>query len=310
MQAMSSRPLRAVGAVLFLLLPLIQLATVTTSTAYPSKRDVRRAEQRLDAALDDFQSIQARLDEAKAELAAIRARTERLEGEVQRIARRVVQTEEAVIEAARAIYMSGSAGVLEGLLASRSIADLEAGLNYLRSSGQAHSAELERLIVNRKLLEQRLDQLDAERERATEIAADVKRLADTIGSEVTRRRAEVAAVRKERAEYEARVAAAQKAAREIQDQARAVTQSPAASRGPYSVDWDAIAQCESGGNWQLDGEYDGGLQFHPDTWLAYGGGQYARYAWQASRVQQIAIAEKVLAHQGPSAWPNCFEHGR
>ncbi len=65
--------------------------------------------------------------------------------------------------------------------------------------------------------------------------------------------------------------------------------------------------CESGQRWHLDSTYDGGLQFHPDTWLAYGGGQYARYAWQATREQQIAIAERVLKGQGPGAWPNCFQ---
>ncbi|MBW3595587.1 MAG: transglycosylase family protein [Actinobacteria bacterium] len=73
------------------------------------------------------------------------------------------------------------------------------------------------------------------------------------------------------------------------------------------ADWDAIAMCESGGNWHLDGYYDGGLQFHPQTWLGYGGGQYARYAWQATREQQIAIGERVLKGQGPGAWPNCFQ---
>jgi hypothetical protein len=73
------------------------------------------------------------------------------------------------------------------------------------------------------------------------------------------------------------------------------------------ADWDAIAMCESGGDWHIDSTYDGGLQFHPDTWLAYGGGRYARYAWQATREQQIAIAERVLAAQGPGAWPVCFQ---
>ena len=43
------------------------------------------------------------------------------------------------------------------------------------------------------------------------------------------------------------------------------------------------------------------------TWLGYGGGKYARYAWQASPAEQIAIAEKVLADQGPGAWPHCFK---
>lgn len=74
----------------------------------------------------------------------------------------------------------------------------------------------------------------------------------------------------------------------------------------YSADWEAISMCESSGRWHIDSTYDGGLQFHPDTWLGFGGGEFARYAWQATKWQQIAIAERVLVVQGPQAWPNCF----
>lgn len=81
---------------------------------------------------------------------------------------------------------------------------------------------------------------------------------------------------------------------------------PAASAAPDS-DWDRLAQCESGGNWQINtgNGYHGGLQFSPSTWNAYGGQKYAPYAYQASREQQIAVAEKVLAGQGWGAWPSC-----
>ncbi|HDM2445064.1 TPA: DUF3235 domain-containing protein, partial [Staphylococcus aureus] len=51
--------------------------------------------------------------------------------------------------------------------------------------------------------------------------------------------------------------------------------------------------------------YYGGLQFSGQTWSAFGGGQYAPTANQATREQQIAIAEKVLASQGWGAWPAC-----
>jgi peptidoglycan hydrolase CwlO-like protein len=308
MDATSSKPLRALGALLVLLLPLIQLSNVAVSQGQPpSQRDVERAEEQLDAILDDFEAVQARLDEATSELADVRARMRRIHGDIQRTAASVIDQEEAVTKVARRLYMSGSAGMLEGLLASRSIADLEAGLTLLKSSGQAHSAEIDRLVADRKLLAARLDELDAEKERAVTIAADVQQLSAALQDEVERRRAEAIGLRQERARYEERVAAAQAAAQEIQDDAQRVTQPPPAPSGPYSADWDAIAQCESGGNWHLDGEYDGGLQFHPDTWLAHGGGEYARYAWQASREQQIAIAEKVLASQGPGAWPHCFQ---
>ncbi|MCV7099860.1 resuscitation-promoting factor RpfC [Mycobacterium palustre] len=68
--------------------------------------------------------------------------------------------------------------------------------------------------------------------------------------------------------------------------------------------WDAIAQCESGGNWHANtgnGKY-GGLQFKPDTWARYGGvGNPAA----ASREQQIAVANRVFAEEGVEPWPKC-----
>jgi hypothetical protein len=71
--------------------------------------------------------------------------------------------------------------------------------------------------------------------------------------------------------------------------------------------WEAVAQCESGGNWSINtgNGFYGGLQFTPSTWAAYGGTQYAPNANQATEGQQIAVAEKVLASQGPGAWPVC-----
>ncbi|MEV7151647.1 MULTISPECIES: transglycosylase family protein [unclassified Streptomyces] len=72
-------------------------------------------------------------------------------------------------------------------------------------------------------------------------------------------------------------------------------------------EWDAVAQCESGGNWAINtgNGYFGGLQFSASTWAAYGGTQYAAQANQAGKAQQIEIAEKVLAAQGKGAWPVC-----
>ncbi|MFD7936531.1 transglycosylase family protein [Streptomyces sp. NPDC048253] len=72
-------------------------------------------------------------------------------------------------------------------------------------------------------------------------------------------------------------------------------------------EWDAVAQCEAGGNWSINtgNGYYGGLQFSASTWAAYGGTAYASTADQASKSQQIAIGEKVLAGQGKGAWPVC-----
>ncbi|MET8688318.1 transglycosylase family protein [Streptomyces sp. NPDC004732] len=73
------------------------------------------------------------------------------------------------------------------------------------------------------------------------------------------------------------------------------------------AEWDAVAQCESGGNWSINtgNGYQGGVQFSPSTWAAYGGTKYAPTADKASKAQQIEIAEKVLAGQGKGAWPSC-----
>ncbi|NUK36521.1 transglycosylase family protein [Streptomyces lunaelactis] len=74
-----------------------------------------------------------------------------------------------------------------------------------------------------------------------------------------------------------------------------------------TAEWDQVAQCESGGNWSINtgNGYYGGLQFSASTWAAYGGTAYASSADQASKSQQIAVAEKVLAGQGKGAWPSC-----
>jgi biotin carboxyl carrier protein len=71
--------------------------------------------------------------------------------------------------------------------------------------------------------------------------------------------------------------------------------------------WDQVAQCESTGNWSINtgNGFYGGLQFTQSTWAAYGGTAYASRADLATKAQQIAIAEKVLAGQGPQAWPVC-----
>ena len=72
-----------------------------------------------------------------------------------------------------------------------------------------------------------------------------------------------------------------------------------------SVDtWDAVAQCESGGNWSINtgNGYYGGLQFSQSSWAAAGGTQYAARADLATKGQQIAAAEKLLDLQGPGAW--------
>lgn len=86
-----------------------------------------------------------------------------------------------------------------------------------------------------------------------------------------------------------------------------VTSTTTAHPPSTGVNWDAIAQCESGGDWHINtgNGYYGGLQFHHDTWIAYGGGQYAENAHLTSRENQIAVASNMsLSH-----WPVCGKYG-
>ena len=80
-----------------------------------------------------------------------------------------------------------------------------------------------------------------------------------------------------------------------------------AANAATDAQWDRVAQCESSGNWHINtgNGFYGGLQFTESTWLGYGGGEYASRADLASRSEQIAVANRVLAGQGWGAWPVC-----
>lgn len=86
-----------------------------------------------------------------------------------------------------------------------------------------------------------------------------------------------------------------------------IAEASTASADP-SVNWDAVAACESGGNWATNtgNGFLGGLQFTPSTWRANGGTGMPN---QAPREQQIAVANRVLATQGIGAWPTCGPKG-
>ncbi|MEV5231360.1 transglycosylase family protein [Streptomyces pseudogriseolus] len=89
------------------------------------------------------------------------------------------------------------------------------------------------------------------------------------------------------------------------------TESAASPSARPGTDWDAIARCESGGNWKANtgnGHY-GGLQFSQSSWVAAGGLEYAPRADLATRKEQIAVAKRLARIQGMSAW-TCAYAGR
>ena len=68
--------------------------------------------------------------------------------------------------------------------------------------------------------------------------------------------------------------------------------------------WDRIAQCESGGNWSTNtgNGFYGGLQFTQSSWSAAGGSGSPQ---NASRSEQIRVAQRLQQMQGWGAWPTC-----
>jgi ferric-dicitrate binding protein FerR (iron transport regulator) len=94
-----------------------------------------------------------------------------------------------------------------------------------------------------------------------------------------------------------------------QDLATQPEPEPAAAPAASTEDtvWDKLAYCESGGNWaiNLGSGYYGGLQMLGATWRNYGGTEFAATADQASREQQIVVAERILDDVGWGAWPAC-----
>jgi resuscitation-promoting factor RpfA len=81
---------------------------------------------------------------------------------------------------------------------------------------------------------------------------------------------------------------------------------PAAASTRYGV-WDRVAMCESSQRWHINtgNGYYGGVQFSARTWASFHGHRYAWQANGASRIEQIEVARRVLAVQGPHAWPVC-----
>ena len=82
---------------------------------------------------------------------------------------------------------------------------------------------------------------------------------------------------------------------------------PAPTYSSSGLNWDAVAACESGGNWHINtgNGYYGGLQFDIGTWDSNGGAAYAARPDLASREQQIAVANRLYAARGSSPWPVC-----
>lgn len=80
---------------------------------------------------------------------------------------------------------------------------------------------------------------------------------------------------------------------------------PSGYTGGHQANWDGVAKFEASGDWSINtgNGFYGGLQFKQSTWEAFGGLAFAARADLASKDEQETVADRVLAAQGPGAWP-------
>ena len=281
------------------------VAVTASGIAVPSGAETARnklaiSQQRVEQRERDLDDLLARYEAMWDRMAAARADLQRTERAARGIARRLIENKKAAVRTARRLYEAGSNLDLQMLMSTDDLTQIEGRMHYVQSAHKAYLSVFERLRVDSRLLDAKLADLDRKHAAIQRQFEGLVALRERLETRLANERARVEELSDE------------VAAREAAAPARTPPPPPPPSPSPppptqvYGANWDAIAQCESGGRWHLDSYYDGGLQFHPDTWIAFGGGKYAAYAWQASRLEQIAIAEKVLAAQGPDAWPNCF----
>lgn len=169
-----------------------------------------------------------------------------------------------------------------------------------QAKGKAHGISLQQAFI---LAQQRRAEF-YERSTRSVIRAKAEQ-------EIASHRARRIAAEKRAAARAAR-AEARRAARAKARSKATHTRTVAAAPQPRSgANWDGLAMCESSGDWHINtgNGFYGGIQFTMSTWLSFGGGRYASRADLATREQQIAIGEKVLASQGRGAWPGCTAKG-
>jgi hypothetical protein len=148
---------------------------------------------------------------------------------------------------------------------------------------------------------------EAEKDAVAPVDAEHVLAAAQREQQAQRDEAFAAAVREHEAEQARQLEALAAAEEEAALQALAQAQREAESGIPDSF-WDRMAQCETGGNWSMVGSrYSGGLGFYNGTWDSFGGREFAARAGQATREQQIIVANRVADGVGLSGW-GCLGH--
>jgi Transglycosylase-like domain len=299
--------------------------------------NVEEAAAQVERLLEDLGAAQAAVDDAGARVAAALARVE-AQQQAQRTAQadaraadvaaqqaqgELAEARDDVATFARQSYMAGSTSpLLVSLLTADGPAQAMERAALLDAAGASRSTAVTTAVsaqdaaaAARAAATDALAEADRSQQAADAALASAEAVRDAAEQQVSDLRTAQAAMQ-DRLE-EARAALAPPPATPPAPPATpAPTPAPAPTPGPAPApppapssghDWDAVARCESGGNWSINtgNGYYGGLQFSQSTWAAFGGTAYAPRADLATKAQQIAVAERTLAAQGPGAWPTC-----
>lgn len=320
--------LAGVAAVLVLGCP----GTATAEPAGPAaEADAAAAE--VGALLEQLGAAQTGVDDAEARVARAVAQVEERQraaseartaadaaGEAAARARADLGTaQDSVAGFARESYMGGSTSpLLVGLLTADGPAQMMERAALIEAAGAHRVTVLSSAVATVEQAaeaESAARTAEAEAERLEQEAVTARATAESLQAGAA---AQVAELRAAQAAGQARLEEARTrlvvVAQRPAPPRTAPTPTPTAT-APVPVpaapspahDWDAVARCESSGNWSINtgNGYFGGLQFSPTTWREFGGTEYAPRADLATKAQQIAVAERVLAVQGPRAWPTC-----
>ena len=301
------------------------------------------AQTAIDTARADAVAARARYDQGLAGQQAARTAAETAAAAAQQAEQDAAAARAEVGVFARDSYMAATTSpTLQALLTAEDPAEVLERVALLEAVGRSRSEVLDRLTATEEqavgaqaaaqaaladaaaLAEQAATDLaTAEQQEAAarQRAADLASRQADMQAELDAARTAVVTLQAEQAPAPApapEAPASRPAPAPAAQQAPATQQAPEAPRVPVerapaappvnaAHDWDAVADCESGGNWSINtgNGYYGGLQFSQSTWAGYGGTAYAARADLATREQQIAVGEAVLAGQGKGAWPTC-----
>jgi peptidoglycan hydrolase CwlO-like protein len=280
------------------------------------------AQAAADSAHAQAEAARSRYDATQADLEAARAAAATASATAQQAEQDLAGAQAAVAAFARTSYISGSTSPgLQAVFSADGPAQLLERAALLDAAGANRSDVVGQLTVAR----QQADDASASAQTALDGATALEEQAatDLAAAEQVEASAQqtVAGVQAQQAATQGQLEQTRATLVALQAAQQAAAATPAApapqtagpstpsapAPAPAAHDWDAVALCESGGNWSINtgNGYYGGLQFSQSTWDSFGGDAYAPRADLATKSEQITVAERVLDAQGRGAWPTC-----